>query len=367
MREYLLVMLTSGLTTYLLSGLCRQAALRWGAVAKVRSRDVHTVPIPYFGGVAMLGGVALACLLARNMPFLGRHLLVADDALTICLAGVVICAVGVVDDLLDLPALAKAAGQVLAAGIVVTGGVRMFWIPLPNSIIALGTPTSILVTVFFIVLCANAVNFIDGLDGLASGVVALWSLVFFSYTYLLAHEQDFVVATTTSLITAATAGACLGFLPHNWHPARMFMGDSGALLLGLLLATSTISLTGQIDSTALTARGGGLVPAYLPIVVPLMVLAIPFLDLVMGYVRRTWRGTWFFVADKQHLHHRLLQRGHSHMRAVLLMYLWTTVLTFGTVFIGLEQTWWAIVIVVTGLGMCVLLTMANSHHPAAQA
>lgn len=110
-----------------------------------------------------------------------------------------------------------------------------------------------------------------------------------------------------------------------------------------------------------------MVPAYLPIVVPLMVLAIPFLDLVMGYVRRTWRGTWFFVADKQHLHHRLLQRGHSHMRAVLLMYLWTTVLTFGTVFIGLEQTWWAIVIVVTGLGMCVLLTMANSHHPAAQA
>lgn len=145
------------------------------------------------------------------MPFLGRHLLVADDALTICLAGVVICAVGVVDDLLDLPALAKAAGQVLAAGIVVTGGVRMFWIPLPNSIIALGTPTSILVTVFFIVLCANAVNFIDGLDGLASGVVAIGSLAFFSYTYLLAHEQDFVVATTTSLITAATAGACLGF------------------------------------------------------------------------------------------------------------------------------------------------------------
>ena len=182
MREYILVMLTSGLTTYLLSSLCRQAALRWGAVAKVRSRDVHTRPIPYFGGVAMLGGVALACLLARNMPFLGHHLLVADDALTICVAGAVICAVGVLDDLLDLPALAKAAGQVLAAGIVVTGGVRMFWIPLPNSIIALGTPTSILVTVFFIVLCANAVNFIDGLDGLASGVVAIGSLAFFSYT-----------------------------------------------------------------------------------------------------------------------------------------------------------------------------------------
>ena len=209
MREYLLVMLTSGLTTYLLSGLCRQAALRWGAVAKVRSRDVHTVPIPYFGGVAMLGGVALACLLARNMPFLGRHLLVADDALTICLAGVVICAVGVVDDLLDLPALAKAAGQVLAAGIVVTGGVRLFWIPVPSSLSALAARTSTLETGVCWAECANAVNFIDGLDGLASGVVAIGSLAFFSYTYLLAHEQELVLATTTTLNTTATQGSCL--------------------------------------------------------------------------------------------------------------------------------------------------------------
>ncbi|WP_130865563.1 MraY family glycosyltransferase [Acidipropionibacterium timonense] len=367
MREYLLVMMTAGLTTYLLAGGCRQLALRWGAVAKVRARDVHTVPIPYFGGPAMLGGLLLACLLARNLPFLGRHPVVSDDALTICLAGAVICAVGVIDDLLDLPALAKAAGQVLAAGIAVTGGVRMFWIPLPNSIIALGTATSILVTVFFIVLCANAVNFVDGLDGLAAGVVAVGALAFFSYTYLLAHEQDLVVATTASLITAVTAGACLGFLPHNWHPARMFMGDSGALLLGFLLATSTISLTGQIDSTVLTARNGGLVPAYLPIVMPLMVMAIPLLDLVMGYVRRTWHGTWFFVADKQHLHHRLLQRGHSHVRAVLLMYLWTAVLSFGTVGIGLVQRWWVIGAVAGAVVLCIVLTVANSRVPARRA
>lgn len=361
MREYLLVMLVSGLTTYLLAGLCRQAALRFGAVAPVRERDVHKVPVPYFGGVAMLGGVVFACLLARNLPFLGRHVLVADDALTICLAGAVICLVGVIDDLLDLPALAKAAGQVLAAGIVVTGGVRLFWIPLPNSIIALGTPTSILVTVLIIVLCANAVNFVDGLDGLAAGVVAIGSLAFFSYTYLLAHEQDFVVATTASLITAGTAGACMGFLPHNWHPARMFMGDSGALLLGLLLASSTISLTGQVDSSALSARDGGLVPSYLPIVLPLVILLIPVLDLVMGYIRRTWHGTWFFVADRKHIHHRLLQRGHSHVRAVLLMYLWTAVLSFGTVVMGLARTWWSVVLTVVGIVVSILLTVANNH------
>lgn len=361
MREYILVTLVSGLTTYLLAGLCRQLALRFGAVAPVRARDVHKVPIPYFGGVAMLGGVVLACLLARNLPFLGRHPLVSDDGMTICLAGAVICAVGVIDDLIDLPALAKAAGEVLAAGIVVAGGVRLFWIPLPNSIIALGTPTSILVTVLIIVLCTNAVNFVDGLDGLASGVVAIGSLAFFSYTYLLAHEQDFVVATTASLITAVTAGACLGFLPHNWHPAKMFMGDSGALLLGLLLASSTISLTGQVDSSALSARDGGLVPSYLPIVLPLVIVFIPMLDLVMGYIRRTWHGTWFFVADRQHLHHRLLARGHSHVRAVLLMYLWTAVLSFGTVFMGLARTWWSVVLTAVAVLVAILLTVANNH------
>lgn len=364
MREYLLVMMTAGLTTYLVAGACRSVAVRVGAVARVRARDVHRTPVPYLGGVAMMVGLAMACLLARNLPFLGRHPAVSDDALTICLAAGVICLVGVIDDILDLPALAKAAGQVLAAGIVVTGGVRMFWIPLPDSIIALGTPTSILVTVVFIVLCANAINFVDGLDGLASGVVAIGSLAFFSYTYLLAHEQDLVVATTSSLITAVTAGICLGFLPHNWHPARMFMGDSGALLLGFLMATSTISLTGQIDSTTLTARNGSLVPAYLPIVLPLVILAIPLLDLTMGYVRRTWRGTWFFVADKQHIHHRLLQRGHSHVRAVLLMYAWTAVLSFGTVWVGLTPRWWSVTGAGLGLVVCVLLTLANSHHPA---
>ncbi|MDN6812404.1 MAG: undecaprenyl/decaprenyl-phosphate alpha-N-acetylglucosaminyl 1-phosphate transferase, partial [Acidipropionibacterium jensenii] len=310
---------------------------------------------------AMLGGVALSCLLADNLPFLGRHPLVGDDAFTICIAGMTICAVGVVDDILDLPALAKAAGQVLAAGIVVTGGVRLFWIPLPNSIIALGTPTSILVTVLIIVLCANAVNFVDGLDGLASGVVAIGSLAFFVYTYLLAYEQDFVVATTASLITAVTAGACLGFLPHNWHPARMFMGDSGALLLGLLLASSTISLTGQVDSSALVASDGGLVPASLPIILPVVILCLPLLDLVMGYVRRTLHGTWFFVADKKHLHHRLLARGHSHVRAVLLMYLWSAVLSFGVVTMGLARSLWSVLVFLAGLGVTILLTLANNH------
>ena len=158
--------------------------------------------------------------------------------------------------------------------------------------------------------------------------------------------QDLARATTSSLITVAIAGVCLGFLPHNFFPARMFMGDSGAMLLGLLLATSTISLTGQIDSSQLAGRG--IVPTVLPLVLPLAILALPFLDLMLAFVRRTYAGRWWFVADKQHLHHRLLERGHSQRRAVLLMYIWSALVSSGVIVLGLVRTdrQWAVVAVV---------------------
>ncbi|MCT1459438.1 undecaprenyl/decaprenyl-phosphate alpha-N-acetylglucosaminyl 1-phosphate transferase [Aestuariimicrobium sp. p3-SID1156] len=356
MREYLLVLLTAALTTYLTAGVCRRTALQVGAVAKVRDRDVHAVPIPYFGGVAMFLGLAVAFLLASQLPFLGRLDIVKHDALAVLAASLVICVVGVLDDLLDLSAVVKFAGQMLAAGIVVLQGVRMYWIPLPNSIIALDNATSILVTVLFIVLCANAVNFVDGLDGLAAGVVAIGAGAFFSYTYLLAWEQELARATTASLVTVVATGICLGFLPHNFFPARMFMGDSGSLLLGLLLATSTISLTGQIDPSQLTADGGGLVPSYLPILLPLATLALPLLDLVLAYIRRTIDGRWWFVADKQHLHHRLLELGHSQVRAVLLLYLWTGLLSFGVILVGLRWGSWSLGSLLAGILALLVLT-----------
>ncbi|MGA4668568.1 MraY family glycosyltransferase [Propionibacteriaceae bacterium Y1923] len=360
MREYLLVLLIAAMATYLTSGLWRRIALRAGAVAKVRDRDVHAVPIPYFGGVAMLFGIAVAFLAAAQLPFLGRLEIVRHDSLVILAAGAVICLVGVVDDLLDLPAIVKFAGQVLAAGIVVVNGVRMYWIPLPNSIIALDTATSIMITVFFIVLCANAVNFVDGLDGLAAGVVAIGAGAFFLYTYLLAYEQDFVRATTASLVTVAVTGVCLGFLPHNFFPARMFMGDSGALLLGLMLAASTISLTGQIDSSQLRSTEGGLVPAYLPIILPVAILALPLLDLLLAYVRRTMAGRWWFKPDKQHLHHRLLQLGHSQPWAVGVMYLWTALISFGVILVGLYWNRWTAI----GMSVALVVVIAVTFGPA---
>lgn len=335
MLEYLLVMMVAGAVTYLASGLCRRLALCVGALAPVRDRDVHTVEMPYFGGVAMLAGVVAAVLVAWQLPFLGRQDIVQEDSRGVLLAALVICLVGVLDDIYDLSALTKFAGQVLAAGIAVGLGIKMLWIPLPGETVSLNNSASVAITVFFIVLCSNAVNFVDGLDGLATGVVGIGACAFFAYSYLLTVQEDLTRATTSSLITVAIAGACLGFLPHNFFPARMFMGDSGAMLLGLLLATSTISLTGQIDTSQLRNESGGLVPTVLPLVLPLAILALPFLDLVLAFVRRTYAGRWWFVADKQHLHHRLLERGHSQRRAVLLMYVWSALVSFGVIVVGL--------------------------------
>lgn len=358
MREYLLVMLCAMATTYLFTGLARRVAVRYGIQAEVRERDVHTIPTPYLGGTAMLAGVSAAFILGAIMPFLGRHEVVTKDSLGILVAGAVICIVGVLDDVLDLPAFTKVAGQVLAAGIAVLNGVRLYWISLPNQIIALDTATSILVTVLVIFVCVNAINLIDGLDGLAAGVVGIGAFALFSYTYVLAREQNLVVATTASLVTVTITGVCLGFLPHNFHPARIFMGDSGSMLLGLLLACSSLSFTGQIDSRSLNPVGADLLGSWLPLVLPIAVIALPLFDLIAAYIRRTMRGQWWFTADKQHLHHRLLKIGLSVVNAVLVMYLWAAVIAFGVICIGLFAQWWVVAIWVALLILAVAVTIA---------
>ncbi|HMR48274.1 MAG TPA: MraY family glycosyltransferase [Arachnia sp.] len=357
MREYLLVLLIAGAATYLLAGPCRSLATRTGVLAMPRDRDVHTEPIPYFGGVAMFGGLVIALTLATQLPFLGRYAVVGHDAMAVVGAGLVITLVGVIDDRYDLSPWIKLAGQGLAAGIAVLQGVRIYWIPLPNSVISLDDATSILLTVGFIALCVNAVNFVDGLDGLAAGVIAIGSGVFFAYAYYLAYEQELVRATTASLITVATCGICLGFLLHNFHPAKMFMGDSGAMLLGLLMAMSTISFTGQIDSGALAVEKGSILPALLPILLPAAVMVLPFVDLVAAYVRRTRKGQFWFVADKDHIHHRLLARGHSHRGAVYLMYGWTAVISVGLVVIAFSSSLLPVVGVVAALAIVLFATL----------
>jgi UDP-GlcNAc:undecaprenyl-phosphate GlcNAc-1-phosphate transferase len=143
----------------------------------------------------------------------------------------------------------------------------------------------------------------------------------------------------------------------------MFMGDSGAMLLGLLLATSTISLTGQIDISQLQDGRGGLVPTVLPLVLPLAILALPFLDLTLAFVRRTYAGKWWFLPDKQHLHHRLLERGHSQRRAVLLMYVWSALVSFGVIILGLVQTERQWTVVAAGAALALVLIIVTLGRP----
>jgi UDP-GlcNAc:undecaprenyl-phosphate GlcNAc-1-phosphate transferase len=341
-REYLTVFLVAATTTYLLGVFAREVALRTGAVARVRDRDVHAVPIPYFGGVAMLGGLTAAYLVGARLPFLSQesHDSVFRDAAVVLVAGAMICLLGVVDDLIEIDALTKLGGQLLVAGVLVYNDVYFYYFQLPGGGQLSPDPTQMqLLSVIVVVATINAVNFVDGLDGLASGVVGIGAVAFFLFSYTLAYVNDETRAITAALLCAALAGACAGFLPHNFFPARLFMGDSGSMLIGLVLAASALTLTGQFPDALVTQGAGAadasLLPTLLPIILPISILVVPFADLLLAVIRRTRAGRSPFSPDKQHLHHRLLEIGHSHRRAVLIMYLWAGLIAFGGVLASL--------------------------------
>jgi UDP-GlcNAc:undecaprenyl-phosphate GlcNAc-1-phosphate transferase len=359
-REYLLVFLTAAVVSYLLCVFARELAMRTGAVAEVRDRDVHAIPIPYFGGVAMLGGLGAGLLIARHLPFLGlSQPQIFHDASTVLIGGAIICAVGVVDDLIELDALTKLGGQIVAAGYLVLNGVQLYSLRLPGlGQLSLDPSQAMLISLFLIVGTVNAVNFVDGLDGLASGMVCIGAVAFFVFSYRLADFNNETLAITAALLCACLAGACVGFLPHNFYPARIFMGDSGSMLLGLVLSGSTLTLTGQFATVQLgTGKDTGTaLVILLPILLPISILVVPFLDLVLAVVRRTRRGQMFYQPDKEHLHHRLLEFGHSQRKAVLIMWLWTGLIGFGAVLISLYASTWSAALIAAWAAVTVALT-----------
>ena len=293
-------------------------AQKCGAVANVRSRDVHTLPTPRWGGLAMWLSMSFTLLIVQHLALVGKSF--GHELQGICLASTFIIALGMVDDRFQLDALTKLAGQALAAGILLLYGIQILWLPI-NGVITLPPSIGQLLTVIIVLVTINAVNFIDGLDGLASGIIAISSASFFAFAYLLAVVYGFSRAGSPSLVTAVIIGICIGFLPHNYFPAKIFMGDSGSMFLGLLLAASAITLTGQVDANAISAENSG--PTLLPLLLPFAVLAIPLADLSLAVIRRLRSGRSPFTPDKEHLHHRLLTAGNSHQRTVLIMYLWT--------------------------------------------
>ncbi|WP_134772496.1 glycosyltransferase family 4 protein [Ornithinimicrobium flavum] len=356
MREFLMVLLTAAIVTYLTTPLVRRVALAVGAITAVRDRDVHSVPIPRLGGVAMLLGFAAAVLLGSRLPYLGQLFDDSPALLGVLAGATLITLLGAIDDVRDLDWLTKLAGQVLAGGIMAFFGVRLLSLPIGGTTVLDG-PVLVMLTILVVVISTNAVNFIDGLDGLAAGVVLIAAGAFFAWTYLVSSAFDppnvFHVAT---FISAAIIGICLGFLPHNFHPARLFMGDAGALLLGLLLAAATISMTGSVDPSSSLASASALTAILLPLVIPLAIMALPFLDILLAVRRRTRAGQLPWKPDRGHLHHRMLDIGHSHRRAVVLLYLWSALMALGAVSFAYVPVEVSVVAIVLMLGLAVGLT-----------
>ncbi len=362
MREYLLVFVVAAVMTYATTPFVRWIAFRTGAITAVRDRDIHTVPTPRLGGVAMLFGFIAALLVAARLPYLSQ--IFADgEMMGVLLAAVIVCAVGVLDDIRELDWLTKLAGQMLAAGVMAFYGVQMLSLPL-FGVTVLPAPFLVTLTILIVIISSNAVNFIDGLDGLAAGVVAIAGLAFFSYSYLLSRSYDPPnVFSSATFITAALVGCCVGFLPHNFHPARLFMGDSGSLMLGLLLAAATISMTGNIDPSQV--GGNPSVAIFLPVVLPLAIISLPLLDVLLAVVRRTRAGRHPWQADSEHLHHRMLRIGHTHVQAVLLLYLWAAVVALGVVSFAFVDGWWSIgFIIVFAISAAVLTLWLPRWMPA---
>jgi UDP-GlcNAc:undecaprenyl-phosphate/decaprenyl-phosphate GlcNAc-1-phosphate transferase len=318
---YLIVFLAASSTTFLLTPLVRRAVVRVGGVDVPNDRKVHPTPTPTMGGLAMYGGLLVGLLVSRILPFFKVMNLASPEPLATLVTATLIVALGVVDDKRGISALTKFTGQIFVVGILILMGVQLlfFWLP-ALGIVVLAQDQAVLLTLVWVVVVINAVNLVDGLDGLAAGMVAIAAAAFF--IYMVRAPSQFGDASSAALLSAITVGICVGFLPWNFHPAKIFMGDSGSMLLGLLLAIATISGVGRNP----TKPSG--------VVMPLLVLFIPFLDVVLAVTRRTWRGQGIGHADKEHIHHRLLDIGHTHPRAVLLMYLWSALISASALAIG---------------------------------
>jgi len=319
---YILVLLASAAAAFVATPVVRRLSLRFGAIDRPSDRKVHPRPTPTLGGLALW----LACLAGFGVAYLTpefRGLFdLSSEPLGVILAGTVIVALGSYDDVRALSVPAKVAGQVLAGGLLILYGVQLWFVWFPGlGVLSLSPDLAVPITLLVVLVIVNAVNLIDGLDGLAAGVTTIAAGAFFIYAFRTGAPL-FAGPSPAHLFSVIVAGAALGFLPHNFNPARIFMGDSGSMLLGLVLAAATISGVGRTDAPTTPDVAALAIPA----AIPLLVLAVPLVDVLWAIVRRLRRGRPVYAPDKEHIHHRLLEIGHTHRQAVLLMYLWSALL-----------------------------------------
>lgn len=328
MEPYILVASIAAITTYFATPLARRFATRIDAVAVPDSeRHIHPTPTATLGGAAMLVGFLVAMVAASLMgsfsPMFDNN---NTEPLGVILGAVLIFAVGAIDDIRGVSPPAKMAGMVLAASALQLLGVSMAHFRVPFlGFIVLSSDLAPLATVLWVVILANAINLIDGLDGLATGIVMIAAGAFFLFAFRLSQPEVGILLDSNvgPLILAITAGVCAGFLPHNWSPATIFMGDAGSMFLGLLLASATILIGGRAPDQF----SGQTYFFFAPLIIPVVILGVPLIDLLFALLRRTARGKSFAIADRGHLHHRLMNLGHGPRRSVVIMWAWTALLS----------------------------------------
>jgi UDP-GlcNAc:undecaprenyl-phosphate GlcNAc-1-phosphate transferase len=324
LSAYLIVSATAAVVTFLSVPFVRRLSIRIGAIAPADERHVHLVPTPRGGGAAMMFGLLVAFGVAALLDEFSGVMAARTEMIGVVIAAAVIWSVGFIDDVREISPPAKLAGMVLAGSVMSLTGVSILFFRVPFfDLLYLSADWSALVTVLWVLGMANAVNFIDGLDGLAGGIIAIASATFLLYALQLGNEGVLDPNNPGALWASITFGLCIGFLPHNVHPARIFMGDGGALLLGLLMAASTMSVGGRTTAEF----SGQAFFFFAPIFIPLVILGVPILDTMFAIARRAVKRNAVAEADKEHLHHRLMRLGHGHRRSVLILWLWTALLS----------------------------------------
>ena len=354
MRVYLFIVLVAACATYLFTPIVRHLAIRLGAVGEVRKRDVHTIPTPRMGGLAMLCGFLTAMLFASRLDFLQGVFRQNHQAWIVMAGAILICLLGIADDVWDLDWMLKLAGQLLIAVFVAWGGLQIIALPI-GSLVTASPTISIAITALLIVVSINAVNFVDGLDGLAAGIVAIGGIAFGIYSYILARTSP-SYASMATLLDIAMVGICVGFLLHNWHPAKLFMGDSGSMLLGYLITCASIVMTGRLDPA--TVSTSIYLPAFMPVLLPILVLFLPVLDMMMAIVRRLRKGQSPMHPDRMHLHHRMLRIGHSVRGAVLILWGWAALIAFGSIMLLFFTPWHVFIVFAVAAVILTIATMA---------
>ena len=351
--DHLAVFFVALTTVLLATPVVRWIARRVGAVDEPGDRHIHTRPTPTLGGLALFAALVAAVAAGARLPSYSDIFSSTSEPEAILLAGLLVVALGVVDDVRGVSAPAKLAGQILGSGVLVLFGLTLRFVYVPGTlgVVSLSPDLAALVTIALIVAMVNAVNLVDGLDGLAAGIVLIAAVALYCYAAF-AEVSTLGLPTSALLVLPAVAGACVGFLVFNWHPASIFMGDTGAMLLGLLLGAAGTSAIGQ----TVDPGRGDFAALSIPVLIPALVLAVPFGDTAWAILRRLRSGRAVFSPDKEHLHHRLLELGHSPRRAVLTICWWSGLLAFTAVGVGLLDP--RLVAVITGAGVALAVLLA---------